>query len=112
MGVAIVGLPARELMDGRTLEVVRVCTLGHEHACTRLYGACRRAATALGWQRLYTYTRADEPGTSPAAAGFVRDGVVPARDRGSKLGARRETRGAGDVDDGAEKVRWRLDLTP
>lgn len=80
VGVAIAGRPvARGLDDGRTLEVTRVCTVGLKNACTMLYGACRRAAAALGYQRLVTYTLASEPGTSPSAAGFVRVREVKGR---------------------------------
>lgn len=72
VGVAIAGRPvARGLDDGTTLEITRVCTDGTKNACTRLYGACRKAAKALGYSRLVTYTLESEPGTSLAAAGFV-----------------------------------------
>ena len=70
-GVAIVGRPvARHLDNGLTLEVNRVATDGCSNACSALYGACRRAAFALGYQKLVTYTLATEPGTSLRAAGW------------------------------------------
>ena len=70
-GVAIVGRPvARNLQDGYTAEVTRVCTDGTRNACSMLYGACWRAARALGYQRLITYTLQSEPGTSLHAAGW------------------------------------------
>jgi hypothetical protein len=70
-GVAIVGRPvARRLQDGWTLEVTRVATDGCPNACSALYGAAWRAARALGWRRLVTYTLATEPGTSLRAAGW------------------------------------------
>ena len=57
VGVAMVGLPkARKLMDGNTLEVTRVCVLEIANANSMLYGACARAAKALGWGQLITYT--------------------------------------------------------
>ena len=56
-GVAIAGRPvAQALQDGLTLEILRVCTDGSRNACSMLYGACRRAARALGYQRILTYT--------------------------------------------------------
>ncbi len=62
-GAAIVGLPvARMLMDGETLEVRRVATDGTKNACSKLLSACRRAATALGYKRLITYTLIEEGG--------------------------------------------------
>lgn len=71
VGVSIVGNPvARSLCDGWTLEVVRVATNGHRNACSFLYGASWRAARALGWRKLITYTRQEEGGASLRAAGW------------------------------------------
>jgi hypothetical protein len=70
-GVAVVGRPvARRLDDGRTAEVIRLCTDGTPNACSALYGAAWRAARALGYLRLITYILFDEPGTSLRAAGW------------------------------------------
>ena len=70
-GVAIVGRPiARMTDDGWTLEVNRTCTDGTRNANSFLYGACRRAAWALGYKRLITYTLPEEGGASLKAAGF------------------------------------------
>lgn len=70
-GVAIVGRPvARHLDNGLTLEVNRVATDGCPNACSALYGACRRAAFALGYKRLVTYTLDDEGGASLRGAGW------------------------------------------
>lgn len=79
-GVAIVGRPvARELQDGFTGEVTRVATLGDKNACSMLYGACWRAAKALGYRKLVTYTLQSEPGTSLRAAGWHVVGEVKGR---------------------------------
>lgn len=73
-GAAIVGRPvARLLDDGYTLEVNRCVTDGAANACSALYGAVARAAKALGYSRIFTYTRIDEPGTSLKAAGWLLD---------------------------------------
>jgi hypothetical protein len=71
-GVAIVGRPvARMLDDGWTLEVTRVAVRdGSPNACSALYAAAWRAARALGYRRLVTYTLDTEPGTSLRAAGW------------------------------------------
>src|SRR6185437_14364544 len=70
-GVAIVAQPvARLLADGWTAEVTRVATDGCPNACSALYGACWRAARAMGYRRLVTYTLASEPGTSLIAGGW------------------------------------------
>lgn len=72
VAVAIAGRPlARALDDGRTVEVLRVCTLGQRNAASRLYGAVCRAAAALGYTRAVTYTLTSEPGTSLRASGFA-----------------------------------------
>lgn len=72
-GVAIVGRPvSRVLQDGVTAEVTRVATDGTKNACSFLYGRARRAARALGYQKLITYTLDSEPGTSLRAAGWRR----------------------------------------
>lgn len=71
-GVAVVGRPvARALADGRTAEVTRLCTDGTPNACSMLYGAAWRAARALGYRRLVTYTLASEPGASLRGAGWT-----------------------------------------
>ena len=71
-GVAIVGSPlARKINDETTVEVLRLCTDGTPNACSVLYGACMRAARALGYQRIITYSLDDEPGSSLRAAGWT-----------------------------------------
>lgn len=78
-GVALVGRPvARNLDDGWTLEVNRVATDGCANACSALYGAAARAAKSLGYHRLVTYIREDEPGTSLVAAGWDKEASVAA----------------------------------
>ena len=70
-GVAIVGRPvARRLDDGWTLEVNRCCTDGAKNACSMLYGAAWRAAKAMGYKRMVTYTLAEEGGASLRASGW------------------------------------------
>ena len=70
-GVAMIGRPvARGLQDGFTLEVNRVATDGTPNACSALYGAAWRAAKALGWRKLITYTLASEGGASLRGAGW------------------------------------------
>jgi hypothetical protein len=74
-GVAIAGQPvARNLDDGLTIEIRRVCTDGTRNACSILYGACSRCAKEMGYKRVITYTLFTEPGSSLRAAGFINDG--------------------------------------
>jgi len=81
--VAIVGRPvARHLDDGTTPEVTRTASDGARNAKLRgrdthhrccpdsvRYGASWRAAKALGYQRLITFTQAGVSGTSLRGAG-------------------------------------------
>lgn len=71
-GVVIVANPvARHLDDGWTLEVRRLCTDGVSNGCSMLYAAARRAAVALRYRKLITYTLPEEGGASMRAAGFT-----------------------------------------
>lgn len=76
-GVAIVGRPVARMLDnGWTLEVNRCCTDGARNACSMLYGAAWRAARALGYRRLITYTLPEEGGSSLRAAGWRLLGIA------------------------------------
>ncbi|HEY2763373.1 MAG TPA: XF1762 family protein [Pseudonocardiaceae bacterium] len=103
VGVAMCGYPvAREWADGQTLEVNRTATDGTEHANSMLYAACWRAAKALGYRRLITYTQAGESGASLRAAGWRVVAQRPPR-RGWDTPSRpREDRGV----DGIPRTLW------
>ena len=74
LGIVVVGRPvARKLDDGQTAEITRLCTEGRENACSFLYGAARKAAKAMGYSRVITYTLPEEGGASLRAAGFRLD---------------------------------------
>ena len=78
--VVIVGRPvSRVLDDGWTAEVTRLCTLGERNACSMLYRAAWRAAKALGYRKLITYTLASESGASLIASGASVVGEVKGR---------------------------------
>jgi hypothetical protein len=71
VGVAVVGRPiSRHYDDGLTLEINRTATDGTKNANSMLYGAARRAAFALGYRRLITYTNTHESGSSLRAANY------------------------------------------
>lgn len=71
VAVGMAGRPvARNLDDGETIEITRIASDGSRNACSMLYGALRRAAFALGYSRVITYTQADEGGASLRAAGY------------------------------------------
>lgn len=113
VSVAIAGRPnAPALQDGRSLEITRVCTLGTRNACSRLYGALGRAASALGYRTMWTYTLESEAGVSPRAAGFELDGVLEERDWGIQSGRPRysENLFGERLTPSGRKLRWRRDL--
>lgn len=71
VAAVIVGRPvSRHLQDGWTVEITRLVSDGTKNACSFLYGAARRAAFAMGYRRVITYTLASEGGASLRGAGF------------------------------------------
>lgn len=114
VAIATAGRPkAAALDDGRALEITRVCTLGHDNACSRLYGALCRAGAALGFRVAYTYTLASEAGTSPRAAGFTIDAELDERSWAAQSGRHRyaENLLGERVDPEGPRIRWRRTLT-
>ena len=72
VGVVIAGRPVSRYLDnGLTLEVTRLCTTGEKNVCSMLYGAAARAAKAMGYRKIITYTLDTEDGTSIRAAGWT-----------------------------------------
>jgi len=108
-GVAVVGRPsARALDDGLTVEVTRTCTDGHPNANSALYGAAWRAARAMGFRRLVTYTQEGESGASLRAVGATKVADLPPRkgwaDSSVALKALRDPVGSG----GVARARWEM----
>ncbi len=109
VGVAIAGRPiARMLEDGVTAEVLRCCVLDDapKGTCSFLYGACWRAAKALGWRKLVTYTLQSESGASMRGAGWTLIGeATKAPAAGwSRSGREREWQSIY----GQQKLRWEV----
>jgi hypothetical protein len=76
VGVALVGNPAR-VWNGEVLCVLRVAVIeGNPNACSMLYGACSRAAKAMGARNLVTYTHLNENGASLKASNWVPAGLT------------------------------------
>ena len=57
-------------------EVTRVATDGAANACSILLGAAARAAKALGFRRIQTYTLPEEGGASLRASGWIEEGLA------------------------------------
>ena len=105
VGVCMVGRPiGRYLDDGLTLEINRCCTDGTKNACTMLYGAAQRAAAALGYKRIVTYTLESENGASLRASNWICDGQAGGT---HWTGQRYEQT---EMVLGEMKVRWRKEL--
>lgn len=99
--VAIVGRPvARRADNGWTAEVTRMCSDGTDNVCSFLYAAAWRAAKAMGYTKLITYTQTFERGGSLRGAGWV---VVGASQGGSWS---RTSRPRVDLHPMQEKLRW------
>jgi len=79
VGVAIVGRPvSRHAADGWTAELTRCCVVdGVKNGASKLMRAAWRAARALGYKRLITYTLPSEGGASLRGAGFRLLGTTP-----------------------------------
>jgi hypothetical protein len=74
IGVANVGRPvARSLCDGKTLEVLRLCSTGEKDVCSFLYSRCARIAKELGYSKIITYILDSESGTSLKASGWHKE---------------------------------------
>lgn len=107
IGVATAGRCVAPALDSPTnLEINRTCTTGEKNANSMLYGAIRRAAVALGYTRLYTYTQASESGVSLRAAGFRLDARL--RGRANWRASNPGNRGNRDASapEYVERVRW------
>jgi hypothetical protein len=71
VGVVVIGRPACRTHDQNVVaEVSRLCTDGTRNACSFLYGAAARAAKAMGFERIQSFTLQRETGASLRAAGW------------------------------------------
>ena len=104
IAVAITGRPvSRMLDDGYTAEVIRLCVHGdHKNACSKLYAASWRAARAMGYRKMITYTLDTELGVSVLGAGWKQIGKT---DGGSWS---RTGRPRVDMHPLQTKIRWEV----
>ena len=74
VGVVQLARPvSRILDDGRTIEVVRLCTDGTRNACSFLYGKAARIAAEMGYEKIITYILETENGSSLKASGWEKE---------------------------------------
>ena len=106
IGCAVCGRPvSRYLDDGFTCEINRCCFLeGNHNACSMLYGACCRAAKAMGYKTIITYTLEVESGASLKASNFVCEGIAGGT---HWTGKRNKQQPIPDL----MKLRWRRSLS-
>ena len=107
-GVAVIGRPVARAEDtGLCAEVTRTCTDGTPNANSMLYGAARKIARAMGYQRLITYTEDGESGASLRAAGWILEAELDAR--GNWFESSRKLRALRDPDARSQvkRYRWR-----
>jgi hypothetical protein len=105
VGVTTVGRPVSRLLDdGWTVEVTRTCTDSSRNANSALYGAAWRAARAMGYRRLVTYTQQDETGASLRAAGLEPVAVLRSRPGWDTPGRPRAEHGHDHV----RRIRWEI----
>ena len=77
VGVGIAGNPCRVWQGTGRIYILRIAVReGIPNGCSMLYGALARAAKALGYTEVWTYTLPEEPGTSLRAAGFAYMGTT------------------------------------
>lgn len=103
--ICVLGRPtARALTNGRTAEVTRAASpkthATTPHAASKALAAITRAALALGYRRLVSYTRSDEKGTTYRAAGWWPTAIT----RGGEWS--RPSRARKSAEQPCRKVRW------
>lgn len=77
VGVAIAGRPVARLLDnGKTLEIVRVCTDGTRNANSFLYGKVKQIGLLMGYESIITYTLKNESGASLKAVGAIKEAEI------------------------------------
>ena len=101
VGVCTVNRPVNLRMDdGLALEVARLCTDGTPNACSFLLSRAARAAAALGYERIQTYTLAEETmksrGASLWAAGWLYSHVSKGGTWNNRSRRRRDKHPTGD----------------
>ena len=77
VGVVQVGRPvSRMIDDGKTVEVVRLCSDGIKDVCSFLYAKAARIAKEMGYKKIITYILDTESGVSLKAAGWQMEKVT------------------------------------
>lgn len=74
VGIVQIARPvSRMLDDGKTCEVVRLCTDGTKNVCSFLYSRAARIAKEMGYNKIITYILDSENGVSLIASGWHKE---------------------------------------
>ena len=74
LGIVTVGRPISRILDnGKTLEITRLTSLGSRNLCSQLYSKAIKECKNLNYEKVITYTRIDENGSSVKASNFKFD---------------------------------------
>lgn len=107
VGVAICGRPiARNLDNGLTLEILRVCVkdTAPKGANSKLYARCKKIGQSMGYKKIITYTLKSESQSSLRAVSGRIDGEVKSDDWSKRTRKRISQKVYKQ-----EKIRWILD---
>ena len=110
VGIAIIGRPvSRHLDDGLTMEITRLTVLDNapKNTCSFLYRCAWRIWSAMGGQRIITYTTESETGASLKGAGFKFVAKSPAWKEGTGWTTRSNRVWQPVHSEG--KVRWEIE---
>lgn len=106
IGIAIAGRPvARNLDDGFTLEILRVCVkdTAPKGANSKLYARCRKIGQSMGYKKIITYTLEKESGDSLRAVSARKDAEVKPGNW-NRLNRKRDFQSVFNE----KKIRWEL----
>lgn len=71
---------SRCLDDGKTIEVVRLCSDGTKNVCSFLYARAARIAKEMGYEKIITYILNSESGVSLVACGWHKEADTKGHD--------------------------------
>ena len=74
VGVVQLARPVSRVLDnGKTIEVVRLCSDGTPNVCSFLYAKAARIAKEMGYEKIITYILDTESGISLKASGWTKE---------------------------------------
>ena len=115
VGVVQIGRPvSRNLDDGKTVEVTRLCSNGERNVCSFLYAKAAKIAKEMGYLKIITYILKSESGISLQAAGWNLENDncgggswdTPSRHRTTTAPTERKQRWAKNLSEGALPPQW------